>query len=345
MDRIASVAELEATVGARALPALLKSIDALDAHCERILAASPFAVLGWSDADGRTRASALGGAPGFARAEGAHRLRVPAPSRVAPRPGSGAALLCFVPGLGETLRINGRAAPDGELGIEVEEAFVHCAKALIRSALWRGGAAAPAPAPGPPPSAGPLADPALRGFLARAPFVVLASHDAAGSADVSPKGDPPGFVQVLSGDTLALPDRPGNRRTDTFHNLLDEPRLGLLALAPGDPRVLEASGSASLTRDPALLATMAVQGKTPKLALLLRVAELRLAESPALADARLWDASSRALPAALPPMARVLADHVKQNKRRGVAAATLRTLVSERTLGPALERDYEKGLY
>jgi hypothetical protein len=150
---------------------------------------------------------------------------------------------------------------------------------------------------------------------------------------------------VLDAETLAVPDRPGNRRTDTFHNLLEFPRASLLALVPGDDRALEVSGRASLSRDPALLETMAVRDRRPKLALLLRAGAVRLARSPELAAAGLWDAARRPRQGELPPIAQVLADHVKQNRQRGVAAAALRKLVSARALGPALARDYEDGLY
>jgi uncharacterized protein len=340
---------LEETVGARSLPAQLKSIDALDGHCERLLAASPFAALAWSDARGEARVAALGGAPGFARAASPKSVRAPLPAGVLPPPGSRVALIFFVPGLGETLRVNGRATPGEGLEVAVEEAFVHCAKALIRSALWKcetyGAAPSPAAPPEPPAGAERLDAPEVRAFLARAPLLVLGSRDLAGGADASPKGDPPGFVRVLGGGTLAVPDRPGNRRTDTFHNLLGFPRVALLALVPGDSRTLEVSGRASLSRDPELLATLAVQGKLPKLALLLQADAVHLAPSRELAAAALWDPSRHVPLAELPPIAEVLADHVRQNRQRGVAAAALRKLVSARRLAPALARDYEDGLY
>lgn len=346
MRRIGSVEQLEQVVGSRPLGALLKSIDALDAHCEELLALSPFAVLGVRDPDGRSRAAALGGPAGFARVESDSRLRVPLPADATISAATGpAALLFFVPGLGETLRVNGRlVAHGGELHIEVEEAFVHCAKALIRSALWQGG---PAPErPGTPaPGAGPLADAAVRAFLARAPFAVVTSSDAAGAADASPKGDPAGFLVVVDETAVAVPDRPGNRRTDTFHNVLGDPATALLALVPGDPRALELTGRARLTDDPALLATMAVQGKVPKLALLLDVERALLAPSAAIAVAELWNPARVHDPATLPRMARVLIDHVKRNKQGGIAAAAMRKLASERLLGPALARDYKSNLY
>jgi uncharacterized protein len=344
MDRLASVRDLEALVGGRPLGVLLKSIDSLDAHCLRLLALSSCAVLGFRENGGASRAAVLGGPPGFARVESPGRLRVPLPEGGAPEPGSPAALLFLVPGLGETLRVNGRVHPDGDLRIEVEEAFVHCAKALIRSALWEGGAPAER-AVKHGVGAGPLADPEIAAFLERAPFAVLTSCDAAGGADASPKGDPAGFVALVGGTTVAVPDRPGNRRTDTFHNLLERPALAIVALVPGDARALELSGRARLTRDPELLATMTVKGKTPKLALLLDVERARLAPCAGLAAADLWNPAQRADLAGLPRMAQVWTDHVKLNKQRGLAATAMRKLANARLLGAAVDRDYETNLY
>jgi predicted pyridoxine 5'-phosphate oxidase superfamily flavin-nucleotide-binding protein len=344
MDRVASVAELEDVVGSRPLGSLLKSIDALDAHCLQLLALSPCAVLGFRETSGAARAAVLGGPPGFARIESPGRLRVPMPEHGVPEPGSPGALLFLVPGLGETLRINGRLHADGDLRIEIEEAFVHCAKALIRSAFWDGGA----PAEGAVKQdvgTGALADPEIAAFLARAPFAVIASCDAAGAADASPKGDPAGFVALVGGTAVAVPDRPGNRRTDTFHNLLDRSAIALLVLVPGETTTLELSGRASLTRDPALLATMTVQGKTPKIAMVLDVERARLAACAALAAADLWSPARRADLSGLPRMATVWTDHVKLNKQRGLAATAMRKLVNASVLGAAIDRDYETNLY
>jgi len=342
---IGSVARLEEVVGSRPLGSLLKSIDALDAHCERLLALSPFAVIGLDDASGGVRVAALGGPAGFARVASRSRLRLPVPAALSPSAEGPAALLFFVPGLGETLRVNGRARVDGDaLLVEVGEAFAHCAKALIRSALWQGGAQAEQP-PAPESAAGPLADPEIRDFLARAPFAVLASRDASGAADTSPKGDPAGFLAVVGERTVAVPDRPGNRRTDTFHNVLENPATAILALVPGDARALELGGRARLSDDPALLAPMAVRGKVPKLALLLDVERAVLAPSAAIAAADLWNPASVRDASELPRMSQVFIDHVKLNKQRGIAAAAMRKLASERVLSAALAKDYQNNLY
>src|SRR5258706_4218672 len=106
-----------------------------------------------------------------------------------------------------------------------------------------------------------------RALIAASPFVLIASSDLTGRVDVSPKGDPAGFVQVLDDETLAMPDRPGNRRADTFTNVLQNPGVGLIFLIPGKLETLRVNGRARIVRDAALLQRMAVKGKVTVLAL------------------------------------------------------------------------------
>lgn len=102
-----------------------------------------------------------------------------------------------------------------------------------------------------------------RDYLARAPYVLMATSDARGRCDVSPKGDRPGFVHVVDDCHLAIPERPGNRRLDSVTNLFDNPHVGLLFVVPGFDETLRVNGRACLTRDPDLLARMTVDGKAP----------------------------------------------------------------------------------
>lgn len=106
--------------------------------------------------------------------------------------------------------------------------------------------------------------------------------------DVSPKGDPPGFVRVLDDRTLAIPDRPGNRRIDTFRNVLENPQVGLLFLVPGKPETLRVAGSASIVRDLALLDAMSVEGKAPEFALVVRVQRVMFHCGKCIIRSGLW---------------------------------------------------------
>ena len=106
-----------------------------------------------------------------------------------------------------------------------------------------------------------------RGFIARSPFVLIASTDGRGKVDISPKGDAPGFVRVLDDTTIAVPDRKGNHRTDTFLNVLEHPWVGLIFLIPGHRNTLRLRGRAEIVRDTEIRESMAVGAKVPDLAL------------------------------------------------------------------------------
>ena len=138
-------------------------------------------------------------------------------------------------------------------------------------------------------------DPHCRSFVERSPFVVVASSDGKGNVDLSPKGDPAGFVQILDEYTLAIPERPGNHRADTFTNVLQYPHVGLFFLVPGVRTTLRVSGRARIVADPALLDTMTVtlpgkpESKPPKVALIVDVTEAMLHCAKCVIRSRLWD--------------------------------------------------------
>jgi uncharacterized protein len=109
----------------------------------------------------------------------------------------------------------------------------------------------------------PELDEQTKEFIAAAPFLVMATTGSDGSCDAGPKGGPPGFVHVLTNGRLLIPEFPGNRRFDGVRNLVTRPGIGLLFVVPGISETLRVNGSARLTRDPELLATCAVDGRTP----------------------------------------------------------------------------------
>lgn len=116
-------------------------------------------------------------------------------------------------------------------------------------------------------------DDVCRRFIALSPFVFIATRGADGLLDVSPKGDPAGFVHVLDEKTLAIPDRLGNNRVDTFENILANPEVGLIFLIPGNGDTLRVSGRGKIVRDRALQTALAVNGREPHLVLIVEVAE------------------------------------------------------------------------
>jgi PPOX class probable FMN-dependent enzyme len=125
-------------------------------------------------------------------------------------------------------------------------------------------------------------------FIARSPFVIVASCDAAGHVDVSPKGDPAGFVHVIDRQTIAIPERPGNRRADTFRNVLQNPKVGLIFIVPGKGETLRVSGTARIARDIWLRERMAVAGRVPDLALVVKVEEAFVHCTKCMVRSRMW---------------------------------------------------------
>jgi len=134
-------------------------------------------------------------------------------------------------------------------------------------------------------------DQLTRQFVERSPFVLLATAAADGSCDVSPRGDPPGFVRVLDERTLLLPERPGNKLADSLRNILGNGHVGLLFVIPGVGDTLRVNGRATLVTDEELLAASVVEGKTPRLGLLVEIDQVFTHCSKAFLRAALWDPS------------------------------------------------------
>ena len=157
--------------------------------------------------------------------------------------------------------------------------------------------------------------------IGRSPFVLIASGDAQGRLDVSPKGDPPGFVQVLDERTLAIPDRPGNRRADTFINVLQNPAVGLLFLVPGKADTLRVNGRAQIARDSWLLDRMIVRGHRPHLALVVQVEEVFFHCAKCVMRSDLWNSEAWPPLDGLAPLARILAGQTALMDEAGMQAA------------------------
>jgi uncharacterized protein len=165
-----------------------------------------------------------------------------------------------------------------------------------------------------------------RAFIAVSPFVLLATSNAAGQCDVSPKGDAPGFVLVLDDTHLVVPDRPGNARTDGWTNILENPHVGMIFLVPGRGDTLRVNGRASIVRDGEILARLAAHGKLPKVALGVEIEEAYLHCPKAFMRSSLWDPSTWADPQKLPSFAQMLWDQVPSARRASSIADYTRDL-------------------
>ena len=148
-----------------------------------------------------------------------------------------------------------------------------------------------------------------RRMISLSPFCVVATQGSNG-ADISPRGDPPGFVRVLDDLTLLLPDRVGNNRLDTMINLLVNPRIGVLFLVPGMNETLRVNGTARITDDARVLASSAVKDRVPKVGIVITVEEALLHCAKALVRSALWDGSRHIDRSILPSYAQMLLEHV-----------------------------------
>jgi len=152
--------------------------------------------------------------------------------------------------------------------------------------------------------------PHCRNFIARSPFLIIGSGDPASGLDVSPRGDPPGFVQVLDDRTLLIPDRPGNNRIDTLRNILRAPHVGILFLIPGIDEVLRVNGQASIERCPSILQATAINGRLPTLVISVAVAEAFLHCGKALKRSRLWHDEYKLARDNFPTLAQMTSDQI-----------------------------------
>jgi uncharacterized protein len=149
-----------------------------------------------------------------------------------------------------------------------------------------------------------------RKFISLSPFVCLGTSGDDG-ADVTPRGDRPGFVEVLDDGTLAIPDWPGNNRLDSLTNILSNPNVGLLFLIPGVDETLRVNGTAVITVDPEVLARWEVNGRRPKSAVVISVKEAFLHCGKALIRSRLWHDDYKIDRGELPSYGRMLKDQIE----------------------------------
>ena len=176
----------------------------------------------------------------------------------------------------------------------------------------------------------------IRNFLGMSTFITIASINADGKMDVSPKGDPPGFVKVVDERTIAIPERPGNRRADTFTNVLENPSVALICLVPGMDETMRINGRAELSTDPDLLATMEVNGHVPVIALLVHIEEALIHCGKALKRGRVWDSEAQIDRSKFPKMGEVMFDHGKYGDKYDITRGQIAEMAQD---------DYENNVY
>ena len=172
-------------------------------------------------------------------------------------------------------------------------------------------------------------------FIRRSPFLCLGTQGLNGRADVSPRGDPPGFVRILDDRTLAIPDRPGNNRLDSLSNIIANPAVGLLFMIPGFDDTLRVNGVARIATNPALLATMTVNSRVPVLAIVVQVREVFLHCAKALRRSHLWDSAHHQDRGKMPSLIKMILDETT-----GAPGEE-----EMRKIDAGLEEDYRQTMY
>jgi uncharacterized protein len=173
-------------------------------------------------------------------------------------------------------------------------------------------------------------DPLCRTWIERSPLVSVATVDAAGHVDVAPKGDPAGFVKVLDQKTLAIPDRPGNYRFDTFINIFETGRIGLCFSIPMRSEVVQVNGSAQVVQDAELMKAMAINGRVPPLAILVRVEEAFYHCGKAMIRSGMWRPDSWGSIDGIPTYAEALIAHGKLDRALDDMEAGIRSNEKDR---------------
>lgn len=181
----------------------------------------------------------------------------------------------------------------------------------------------------------PAIDKYSRQFIAMSPFLVISTADANGKADLSPRGDPPGFVHIVDDNTVLIPDRPGNNRLDTMSNIVANPNVGCLFFIPGYEDTLRLNGKAAITEDGELLKHCVVNGKVPKVGILITVEEVFMHCAKALKRSKLWTGEYTQDRAQMPSIARIILDQTEAGVDEGEA----------RSVDESVEADYKTGLY
>jgi PPOX class probable FMN-dependent enzyme len=171
----------------------------------------------------------------------------------------------------------------------------------------------------------PRLDAHCRRFIEMSPILFISSTGADGKGDVTPRGDPPGFVKVLDDRALLIPERLGNKRADTMMNVLTNPNVGIVFLIPGVDETLRVNGRATVIEDAALLAPLAVNGRAPRLGLRIDIDDVFIHCGRALKRARLWDPASRIERKSFPSMAQMTHDQ----RRRDATVAELETFFDD----------------
>lgn len=222
-------------------------------------------------------------------------------------------LYFIMPGIGFALRANGRCALVQKedtmlLEFQAEALFLHCSRAKVRAEFWRARENME-DAPDSVAGLATLSEEALA-FIARSPYVLMLTRNADGATELSPRGDPDGFVLALDSNTLVIPERPGNKVACTLTNILAQEQVTVSFLIPGSATVLSVAGRAWLSADRTTLERLAVNGKVPSIGIVLHVDRCHFQHCPELVSAGLWSKETHLRESDIPSFPKMLAEHM-----------------------------------
>jgi uncharacterized protein len=232
-------------------------------------------------------------------------------------------LYFIVPGIGHSLRINGRLiiSKSKPSVFYINEIYFHCARAAARAKLWD------------LPSTylnnshfdtkTPNVDLSTEFFLRHSPFILIKTQNSQATTEISPRGDSNGFIHQLSSNTLLIPERPGNKVAVSLCNIIDQPNIELLCVIPGLNLVLNISGQAQIIASPALLKSCSVNGKQPKLGILVTIKSQSIRTDLALSNSKIWQIENLVDPKLITSFPKALSAHMNGTGLLGLATANL----------------------
>lgn len=170
-------------------------------------------------------------------------------------------------------------------------------------------------------------------IIKHSPFLIISTSNQNGTCDASPRGDAPGFVHIVDDQHIIIPERPGNKRADSIHNIISNPHIGLIFMIPGMEETLRINGKAFIIRDQNWLKKMCAQSKVPQLGIVVEIQEIFMHCAKAFKRSNLWNSESWPKRDTLPTMAEVLKEHIKQEE------------LTVESINQSLKESYSKRLY
>jgi predicted pyridoxine 5'-phosphate oxidase superfamily flavin-nucleotide-binding protein len=216
-------------------------------------------------------------------------------------------------GIGHCLRINGviNSSSQDEYTINIDAVYFHCARAAARSGLWE--------------SHTNNTQPILTSetIISESPYALLKTQNAQGKTEISPRGDENGFIHTIAYNTLFMPERPGNKVAISLRNILENQEIELLFLVPGHFHSLNVKGHAHISRDPSLLQLCDVNGKTPKVGIVIHITDQQFQFDEDLKQSLLWDPTTAVEQHVLTPFHKALSSHMHGTGLLGKATSTV----------------------